>query len=157
MTRVITWWLLTLTLFSKISLNDSGVKSHDSGLVSSLVFVYKQVQVPGGRYGLLKTKSEKCVKGGGPAGETRKWRVVRRDDILQIPKHTIPSIVLHFLICFAAAVFGRKLTRLNHILDHTVCLLMKLVSPEIGLKRNSLSLFHKPIQVLNNLDQSPPG
>ena len=32
-----------------------------------------------------------------------------------------------------------------HILDHTVCLLMKPVSSEIGLKRNFLSLFHKPI------------
>ena len=31
-----------------------------------------------------------------------------------------------------------------HLLDHTVCLLMNLVSPKIGLKRNSFTNLSKP-------------
>ena len=95
---------------------------------------------------------------GGPRTSLCCTRGQLRDDLTSCVKRNHWRIqVLLFAGTLAKMVsngIASFLLYTDHILDHTVCLLMKPVSPKIGLKRNSLSLFHKPIQVWNNLDQS---
>ena len=56
-----------------------------------------------------------------------------------------------------ATAMGQSATMATHTLDIHISKAIpgrEFLPPFNGLQQNSFSLFHKPIQVLNNLDQS---